>query len=388
MRVVLKPAAIVLLLISIIGLSSYAIYWQSVASTVQKPNSGGFSLPLLGGPTQVAVAVPTVKKRWVEVTSARFTEKSGVQAKVSLTTLESREALQEILNNKAQPVLWMVDNNIWAGRLDQAWREKNGGNTLFELSSITDVRPLAKTPLIFVTTKKKAETLRPYIETATPWQGIYELISDTRKTPWGGLRYTHTDPTQTDIGFMAVGGMLADFAKKSAGGDVASATASPKFVEWLTTMKRGFVSLPEGAVGLVLFNEFTKPNPAFDLLCCYESEAIQALQNNKDLVALYPNPTTVSEVCGVILSKGSWVSTKQREAAGKLMDYLGDTDSIKYVILDRMRPITETKSLSIRNVIFPVEAQGIRADITLTQPPPYEVVNDALVQWNRVMKGK
>jgi hypothetical protein len=53
-----------------------------------------------------------------------------------------------------------------------------------------------------------------------------------------------------------------------------------------------------------------------------------------------------------------------------------------------MRPITETKSLSIRNVIFPVEAQGIRADITLTQPPPYEVVNDALVQWNRVMKGK
>ncbi|GAB4468453.1 MAG: hypothetical protein OHK0029_40810 [Armatimonadaceae bacterium] len=230
--------------------------------------------------------------------------------------------------------------------------------------------------------------LRPYLEQGQAWNAVHDLVIGKIALSWGKFRYAHTDPTTSDLGFMAVATQLSDFAQANFNGDAVAAAAAPEFAVWLLEMKRGYVPLPEttasavGTVDEVRFKELSAGQPAYDVICCYESEAIQALQKDKELVVLYPNPSVASEVSAVVFSKGDWVSPAQREAAVKLLDFLSDQDSVKMALYDRMRPMRETKALSIQNVITTVEPQGVRASVALTQVPPYAAANNALVKWN------
>ncbi|GAB4468449.1 MAG: hypothetical protein OHK0029_40800 [Armatimonadaceae bacterium] len=146
MRVILKPAAVVTLLLVVIGLAGYAVYWQTVASAERTPGTAsGMTLPFVGTP-EVTIVVSGTRKSWVEAAVSRFQEKSGLKASIKLEQVESREALQQILNSKSKPVIWVVDNALWADRLHDVWQEQVGGTSLFEPANVQDFRPLARTP--------------------------------------------------------------------------------------------------------------------------------------------------------------------------------------------------------------------------------------------------
>src|SRR2546425_501194 len=81
----------------------------------------------------------------------------------------------------------------WPARLAEAWRERRGSSIL-QTTDPNAYRVFLRSPLVFLTTRQKAESLRPLLGGATPWKALRELSLGKRRVPWGRFRFSHADP--------------------------------------------------------------------------------------------------------------------------------------------------------------------------------------------------
>ncbi len=350
-----------------------------------KPVSGGNAdAPETG--TSLTLITSATKKGWLEGQVEQFNaQKSG---NVKIVYLETRDALQAILNGKRKPTLWSPSAPLWATRLSEAWAEKHGGTRLVDDSDPNTYRVYLRTPIVFVTTKAKAGYLRPLLSGSEAWANLADLAGGKRKLP-GATRpfvWAHADPVASNSGFLTLG-LLLDAYVQSKNGAVTpeQAASSAGFKSYLQRAEKTMpldAAVREGSSALM--KAFVGSPDRYDVITSYESSALAAAEKNPELAVLYPNPTVVSEQAVAVIS-GDWVTPDQKAQAAELLTFLGGEDSLRGGVNDRFRPARTSGNVSLAPQITRGRAQGFQQTFTSVELPSYEALNAAAYTWNETI---
>ncbi len=339
-----------------------------------------------GAGTSLTLITSATKKGWLESQVERFnTEKGG---NVRIEYLETRDALQAVLNGKQKPTLWSPSAPLWATRLSEKWAEDHGGTALVNDSDPNAYRVYLRTPIVFVTTKQKAGFLRPLLSGPRAWANLGNLSEGKKKLP-GATRpfvWAHADPIKSNSGFLTLGLLLDAYVQSTNGAVTAEqAASSGGFAAYLRKIE---ATMPLDAAvrqgSSALMKAFVADPNRYDVITAYESAALEAAVKNPDLAVLYPSPTVISEQA-VILINGDWVTPDQKDQAAELLTFLGGEDSLRDGVNTHFRPTRQSGSVSLAPEIARRRAQGFQQTFTSVEVPSYEALNTSAALWNKVI---
>jgi hypothetical protein len=379
----LTPVGKLVLLIIAIGGAVGAWRWWSGRSGARAPGGlVGLFEPAKSNPNgvEIPILITAAKKDWVQDQVDRFNAENRGRWQVVPKPVPSREAMHAILEEKEQPVLWSPGSPIWPARLAEAWTEKHG-DTLLDLSDANGYRVFLRSPLVFVTTRKRAAFLRPRLGGSEPWQALRRLSMGQDRAPWGAFRFSHADPLTSSSGMLTLGLVLSDYARRTRRGDLGKAAVSSEFMAYLKEMERGLLyDVPAEKGTTALTKAFLDDPDRYDVITAYEASVLEALPNNPELAVIYPNPTAVSEHA-VSLLRGKWVTPEQREGAIAFLSLLGSKEALQSGLKYHFRPAQASGGLSLASELSKYAAQGFQESLVRGELPPYEALNAAAYQW-------
>lgn len=363
---------------------------QSTGTSTGSDNaaSGGANSGASGAAgNEIEFIITAAKKDWVGEQVERFNAQNGGKWQIVTKPVPSREAMHAILEGKARPVLWSPGSPIWPQRLAEAYGAKSDASTgapIVDLADPTGYRVFLRSPLVFLTTRKKAQFLRPLLGGQKPWQSLREISIGKRKTPWGGFRFSHADPITSSSGMMTLGLIMFDYAQRTGqAGQMNRLSTSKEFLNYLKEMDKSLV-YDKPAIGgtTKLTKAFLEDTSRYDVITAYESAALEAAAKDPNIAVIYPNPTSVSEHA-VSLLNGPWISPTQREGALEFLKFLGSRESLQAGLKYKFRPAQSSSSLSLNPDLERFSGQGFQQNFTLTDLPPYEALNAVAFRWKK-----
>ena len=147
--------------------------------------------PLAGGNEGVArleLLTTADKASWIRAQVYSFNYQNQGRYQITVKYLDSREAMQKVINGTEQPVLWSPESPVWINRANDVWRA-NTHHGLVAMDDFSSFRVFLRSPLVFLTTRDKAVSLRPYLGSANPWTSVHDMCDGRISLPFGKLRY-------------------------------------------------------------------------------------------------------------------------------------------------------------------------------------------------------
>lgn len=256
----------------------------------------------------------------------------------------SREGFREILDGKAQPVIWNPADTFWPDKLKEDWK-KNPKNTGEIVSANT---PILKTKLVLVMGKDRAEkfgaAMRESKFRGKTWGLLHTLATKGwseigGEAAWGKLKLSHSSPVKSNGGMMTIAMMLAEYKLSNP----AANQGTPGFLTFMKEIEAatGGEFTDTTSKGL---DVFLKDRNRYDVAICYETNAIKAIvEGANDIKVVYPDATVDVKFPAATIS-GSWVSSERAALAKKFVDYLLTADIQKDAIQYGFRPAREMRS--------------------------------------------
>lgn len=334
-----------------------------------------------GSGVEIPFVITAAKKDWVQEQVDRFNEQHANKWRITPKPIPSREAMHSILSGKEQPVLWSPGSPIWPSRLAEAWSEKHSG-AILDMSDPNAYRVFLRSPLVFLTTRKKAEFLRSRLGGPHGWQELKQLSQKPQSTPWGHFRFSHADPLTSSSGMLTLGLILFDYGQRAGrAGELEKVATDRQFVHYLSDLERSLIyDNPAEKGTTALTKAFLEDTSRYDMITAYESAALEAAPKDPDLAVIYPTPTAVSEHAVSLLS-GPWVTPEQREGAIAFMTFLGGREALEAGMKYHFRPVQSSSSLSLAGELSRHAPQGFQQTFSSVELPPYNALNSAAFQW-------
>jgi len=343
-----------------------------------------------GGVVEVPFVITAAKKGWAAEQVKRFNELHKDKWLIKTKEVPSREAMHSILGGKLKPVLWSPGGSMWPTRLGEAWAEKNGGSTIIDMSDPNGYRLFLKSPLVFLTTREKAQTLRPLLGGNDPWGELRKLNLGATRVPWGRFKWSFAEPMNSSSGMLTMGLILYDYSQKTGqSNSLQQVATSPKFLGYLNDLARSIVNdAPSVAGTTALTKAFIADQNRYDVITAYEGTVLEAVAQNPNLAVIYPNPTANSEHAVSMLS-AEWVTTEQKEAALAFIKFLGEKESLQSGVKYNFRPAQKTATLNLDNELSRYGREGFRESYSAIDLPPYTALNAAAFRWKQdILKSK
>jgi hypothetical protein len=392
MRITLLGKLVILMIAAGVAYGGYN-YWQRSQASTTAPISRNNSTstneevkqnPVNGTAIEIEFVTTAAKKGWISEQVTLFNTQNGDKWRIVTKELASRKAMHDILSGKVRPVLWSPGSPIWPQRLAEAYGKEHSGATIVDLSDPNGYRVFLRSPLVFMTTKKKAQFLRPLLGGTQPWLSIRDLSTGKKKTPWGGFRFSQADPINSSSGMMTLGLIMFDYAQRSGqAGNMNKLFADKAFMNYLKELNRSLVYDKPAIEGTTkLTNAFIEDTTRYDVITGYEAAALKAAATDPNIAVIYPNPTSVSEHAVSLLS-AEWVSPEQKEGALEFIRFLGSRESLKSGLKDKFRPTQSSSSLSINDELAKFSSRGFQQNFTTTDLPPYEALNATAFRWTK-----
>jgi hypothetical protein len=393
MRITLLGKLVLLMLAVGVAYGGYN-YWQKSQGT-KASSSGNHSTPVStnqqrqttssnGRDIEIEFVTTAAKKGWISEQVSIFNANNQGKWRIVTKELASRKAMHDILSGKVKPVLWSPGSPIWPQRLAEAYGNKNSNSNIVDLSDPNGYRVFLRSPLVFMTTKRKAEFLRPLLSGSRPWLALRDLSTGKTKTPWGGFRFSQADPINSSSGMMTLGLIMYDYAQRTGqAGNMNKLSTDKAFINYLKELNRSLVYDKPAIEGTTkLTNAFIEDTSRYDLITGYEASAIKAAANDPNIAVIYPNPTSVSEHA-VSLLNGDWISSEQKEGAIEFIRFLGSRESLQSGLKDKFRPVQSSSTLSINDELAKFAPRGFQQNFTTTDLPPYEALNATAFRWTK-----
>lgn len=384
----IKPGGWIIILLLLAAIFYGVRSFRKVPPT-QTAGSGG-SVVTTGGSTStqaasgdILVSTTKTKQRWMQAEIDKFNSQSQ-GGKVTLQLAESRDAMHGILDGRMQPVLWSPSSPVWVYQLANVWPRTHGGAQIADINSSQSYRTLFKSPLIFVTTKEKANFLRPLLSGPAPWDAVRQLSLGQKKAPWGAFHFAYADPLSASSGMLTMALIITDYVQGHHLSDPVKAVATPQFATYLSQIDRAFVHDPSATGSSDLEKAYTANPSTRDFITAYENAALAAAAANPDLVLIYPTPTANADQTIYQLS-GSWVTDSQKTTAAAFLDFLSKPDALDDGVQYYFRPAQNGAQTLADRLGGPARAQ-YQATYSSIDLPPYDALNEAASQWRTQMK--
>ncbi len=327
------------------------------------------------GQNELQFITSASKKGWIVQQIDKFNVLPTTRMPIALKSVETREAMHQILDGKAKPALWSPSSVIWADRLSEAYR----GGDILDTGDDNSYRVILRSPSVFLTTKSKAKFLRPLLSGANCWSNIRDLSSGKIRAPYGDFKWAHADPLNANSGMLALALILSDYADKTnQSGAIEKLANSPAFVAYLKALERKIIynaAVEKGSSALV--QSFVDDTSRYDFIVAYESNALEEVGKNSDLAVIYPTPTVNSENAVAALN-GNWLSGAQKSGARDFLQFLSQPAAARDALSENFRP---ARGASLADKIGRNAASGFRQSYSAIELPPYGALNAAAFQW-------
>ncbi len=376
----IKPGGWIILLL-LVGLLAY---WgskhgrpgnggaQTAGGSDAQTGAGGASLAGNLDASQVAngdvlVSTTGTKQVWLAGQAAKFNGQNQGHVDM-LQAVESRDAMQSILNGKLQPTVWSPSSPVWTERLAQL---RPG---ILDESDPQSYRVVFKSPLVFLTTKAKAQALRPILTGATPWT----TLAQGRKYKFG-----YADPLNASSGMLTMALIINEYTRLHGNRDPVQATSSAGFAGFLGQLNKGLVKTDnEGSSKL---EKAYEANPGSrDFITAYENAALTAVSRNPNLTILYPSPTTNADQGAAVLS-AKWVTPAQKATAQKFLQFIAGKDAQGDGVQYHFRPaVNGAQTLS--STLSGGARAAFQASYISVELPPYDALNEGAAQYRATLK--
>jgi len=208
---------------------------SAASSTDSGTGGGGDTSTQTGGASstvganELQIVTSASKRGWLNTQIDNFNAQSDVKLVPKL--VETREAMQQIIAGKLHPALWSPSSVIWADRLAEVLEQKTGHSPL-DTGDLNSYRSVLRTPIVFLTTKANAQTLRPLLSSPACWTNIQKLSNGGIAFP-GGFKWAHADPLNANSGMLTLALIVADYANRTGqSGSIQNIANSPAFITY------------------------------------------------------------------------------------------------------------------------------------------------------------
>jgi len=349
--------------------------------------SGGASVltPQQAGSGDVLISTTGTKQKWLQAQIEKFNAQSS-GGRVALNITESRQAMQDILNGKLQPALWSPSSPVWTSRLTEVWPQTHGGASIGDAGDSQSYRVLFKSPLVFLTTKRRAAFLKPVLSGPGPWAAVTQLGTGQRKSPGGAaFHFAYADPLNASSGMLTMSLIVTEYTRTHGGADnPAAAVSSPKFAAYLSQLDRAYVHDAATSGSSALERAFAAEPGRRDFITAYENAALAAVDRDPNLAIIYPVPTANADQ-GVLLLSAPWVSDGQKKTAQAFLNFLSRPEARDDGVQQYFRPAQGDPRLLSRRLGPAARAQFQVSPATIDLQP-YDALNEAASQWHTQMK--
>lgn len=337
---------------------------QTANGTSDTSGNGGAQQPSNG---DVLVSTSGTKLEWLQEEAQKFNSQG--QGHVTLMPpTESRDAMQGILNGKLHPTIWSPSSPVWTERLAQL---KSG---ILDESDPASYRVIFKSPLVFLTTRDKAEALRPVLTGSTPF---------TTLAKQGRYKFGYADPLNASSGMLTMALIINEYCRLHGGIDPTRAAESPGFVSFLGQLNRGLVkSDNEGSSKLE--KAYEADPTSRDFITAYESAALTAVAQNPNLTIIYPNPTANADQ-GAAVIDADWVTPDQKATAQKFLQFIGGKEAQRDGVRYSFRPAINGAQ-TLGDNLNDAQKSCFQASYTSVELPPYDALNEGAAQYRTLLK--
>jgi len=337
----------------------------------------------------------TEKRDWLEAAIADF-ERQTPGIKVKLVGKGSLDSVNDILDGKAQPVLWSPADSSLANLLASDWQTKYG-KPLFPTAGDAAPQPLLLTPLVLAVWEDRAKVLRDAAGGQLTWKAIHKAVVAKGGWPavggkpgWGFVKLGHTDPTRSNSGLQALVLMaLEHFESQTV---TVEHVLDPGFQRFVTDIERGVTRL-EASTGTFMTDMLRFGPSKYDIALVYESLALSQLENAQrrwDNLRIYYPPSTIWSDHPVAILDAPWVSPAQRAAAEQVVAFLRSKPVQATALRFGFRPADPAvpiKTADGQNPFTKMARFGLTFDLPPAVPPADgPVVRNLLMMWSRVVK--
>jgi ABC-type Fe3+ transport system substrate-binding protein len=353
-------------------------------------NGGGTAGSSGGGAAdavEIGIAYGTEKERWLQWAAGEFAKTGdGGRVKINLLPMGSLEGAQAVLAGDTRIQVWSPASALYKEVFVGEWQVKHNAQPIVREEN------LALSPMVFVMWKERHDafvakygevsfkTLGQALAEAAGWEAI------AGRPEWGLFKLGHTRPDQSNSGIATLVLMAYDFHHKAR--DLAlKDILDPAFNNWEQGFERGVSGL-SNSTGNMMREMVLKGPSAFDALVVYESVAIDYLKNAEgrwgELYVAYPARNIWNENPYYILDT-PWSSPRQREAAGKFLDFLLSEPVQKESLVHGFRPGNPNVAIRFSGSPFVAYQRfGLKVDLgTVCEVPHAEVINNLLAGWER-----
>lgn len=306
------------------------------------------------------------KRGWIEAVSNDFLEYWASQhpntiLEINFLPMGSRSSLISLVSGILKPTVWSPASSLWLPLATWFWNETYGSSNI-----INESTALVYSPIVI-------GTWQSYLakHNITGFNDLHELAI----SPQSDLLFAHTDPQESNSGFMACLLEVTVASGKSNASDLAySDLIAEHTKQWMTELEARAVYY--GSSTGFLMEQVVGSGPgAFNAFVVYENLVLEKNYRgepgnrwNDKLVAIYPSEGTLKSDHPFCILNAPWVTAAQKMAAQELKNFLLREDIQSKAMIYGLRPINPNVPL---NYSLFSEAYGLQANYSspILAPP-------------------
>ncbi len=345
----------------------------------------------------ISLTFSTEKQKWIEDAIERFYQSKnsiyqGKKIQIQSDMSGSLDVANAILSGQKQPVAWSPASSLEIDRLNNAWQQKHGGQSIVVTN---DLKPLVLSPLVFAMWEERATAfLKKY--PSVDWSTIYSALSLKNgwadiagRSDWQSLNLGQTRPDLSNSGLISIVLLAYAYYKKTRGLSVATVD-DPTFLMYFKVFEDAVNTFGRSS-GTYLENEVILKGPgAHDITFTYENlvltsqDEVKQRQPGQRLRMYYPGVTLDSDHPFVLL-QAPWIKPEMQAAATAFRDFLLADPQQRLALQYGLRPTSQNIHISDKDTHNLFTASDIRADIHATYNtasyPSGTVVTELIKQW-------
>ena len=350
-------------------------------------------------PVVVDVLYSTEKDAWLRGVIQDF-ESSGAQVeghpiKINLESMGSWQINDSVLDGTRKPVIVSPASTLQIAAL-QDKSTIQFGKSLVNPADTSTCRSVLKTPLVLVAWKQRADSLWGQ----QPNQGLWRSIHDALINPqgwaaynhpeWGYMKFGHTDPLQSNSGFMTILLMTYGYYNNTNGLTASDILTNNDYQKWFLETESAIGKF-EYSTGPLMQKMVAYGPSTYDFVTVYEATAVEQAENAVgrygELRIYYPPALLWSDHPFCVLN-ADWVTPQQTQAAKLFISYL-TSQPVQQIALMKygFRPVDQTIKLEQSGSPFDrYAANGLRSNLSNlpeVEIPAGNVLNTLRDFWSR-----
>jgi serine/threonine protein kinase len=358
-----------------------------------------------GPPAVISATLPisltfsTEKQKWIEDAIEGFYQSGnaiyqGKKIQIQPDMSGSLDVANAILNGQKQPVAWSPASSLEIDRLNNAWQQKHGGQSIVITS---DLKPLVLSPLVFAMWEERAAAfLKKY--SSVDWSTIYSALglkngwADIAGRPdWQSLNLGQTRPDLSNSGLISIVLLAYSYYKKTRGLAIATVD-DPAFLAYFKVFEDAVNTFGRSS-GTYLENEVILKGPgAHDITFTYENlvltsqDEVKQRQPGQRLRMYYPEVTLDSDHPFALL-QAPWIKPEMQAAATAFRDFLLADPQQRLALQYGLRPTSQNIHITDKDAHNLFTSSNIRSDIhhdyNIASNPAGAVVDELIKQWRK-----